>query len=149
MSPFEELERLRSGTRKIVQHLGYLDNQFSHIGSISQCHALQKLEKGPLTIMQLSQELSLDHSTASRLAKSLVLKRLCNYVRNSQDNRTRSLSLTEEGSQKLKEIHKFAVSQVSDALKQLSKSQIKIVIQGISLYAEALETTIQKRTSKA
>ena len=134
----QEVEIVRESTRKLVQYLGYMNNVFAHIGSISQCHALHKLEKKPLTILELSQALSLEHSSASRVAKELVSKKFCEYVQNTNDRRSRYLSLTKLGKSKLEEIHVTAIHQVKSALATFTDSQRKTVVTGISLYAQAL-----------
>ena len=139
-----EIEKIRESTRKIVQYLGYLDNMFAHIGSISQCHALQKLEKKPMTILELSRELSLEHSSVSRVAKELVSKGYCRYVENTNDRRSRYLSLTKTGERRVQEIHSIATTQVESALKRLTDAQKKTVSEGMHLYAEALKRDQEK-----
>ena len=139
-----EIESIRLGTREIVQYLGYLDNMFAHIGSISQCHALQKIERQPLTILELSQALSLDHSSTSRLAKGLVSKGFCHYIENKDDKRSRRLGLTKIGKMKLQEIHATATHQVKSALSLLTETQRKKIVDGIGLYAQALKQVYQQ-----
>jgi DNA-binding MarR family transcriptional regulator len=133
-----EIEKIRESTRKIVQYLGYMNNMFSHIGSISQCYVLQKIVKNPMSILELSQELSLDHSSVSRIAKELVSKGLCKYVDNMNDRRSRYLAPTKLGEEKVQEIHKIAGAQVEAALNRLTDVQTKTVLEGMCLYAEAL-----------
>ena len=134
-----EIAAIRLHTRRIVQHLGYIDNLFADIGSLSECYALQKIGMGSMTILALSQELGLEHSSTSRLAKNLVAKSYCIYQENLRDRRSRYLTLTSLGKEKLLEIHNTADEQVLAALNQLSKTQCKEVITGLTLYADALE----------
>jgi len=139
-----EIEDIRTGTRQIIQYLGYIDNMFAHIGSISQCHALQKIEKHQLTILELSQALSLDHSSVSRAVKGLVEKGFCNYAENKHDKRSRMLSLTELGKTRVREIHETANHQVEAALSLLTQAERKKVVEGIGLYTKALEQAHQQ-----
>lgn len=135
----KDIENIRENTRKLIQYLGYTNNVFAHIGSISQCYALQQLEKQDLTILELSQALALEHSSVSRMAKELVAKGFCKYKENTKDKRSRYLLLTKLGKSKLQEIHLTATRQVKAALDTLTESQRKTVVNGINLYAQALE----------
>ncbi len=141
MSEKQRIDVIRASTREIIQYLGYLDNLFAHIGSVSQCHALQKLEEGILTPLELSIELGLDRSTVSRLAKGLVDKGYCTYLINDDDRRSRYLELTKLGRQKLAEIHSTAIRQVQSALQTLNDEEKNLVSQGLSTYAKALKTS--------
>ena len=135
----KEIEDIRLGTRQIIQYLGYIDNMFADIGSISQCHALQKIEKQPISILELSLALSLDHSSVSRAVKGLVAKGYCEYSENEHDKRSRLLSLTTTGKEKVQEIHAIANHQVESALSPLTPAQRKKIVEGIVLYAKALK----------
>ncbi len=141
MNEQQKINNIRASTRDIIQHLGYLDNLFAHIGSVSQCHALQKLEKHNLTPLELSVELGLDRSTVSRLAKGLVDKGYCTYQANDDDGRSRYLKLTKLGGQRLDEIHTTAIKQVESALSTLDDAEKELVSQGLSLYAKALKNS--------
>lgn len=135
----DRIDSIRNSTREIIQHLGYLNHLFAHIGSISQCYALQKLEGKRLTLLELSEELALDRSTVSRLAKDLVNKGYCAYLMNDQDGRSRYLELTGVGKQELNEIHGVAIKQVQSALQNLANEEQELISQGLSLYAKALK----------
>ncbi len=135
---------IRSSTRDIVQYLGYLNNLFERIGSVSQCYALQKLEACPLTIYELSQQLSLERSSVSRLAKELVTKGYCEYLPNEDDGRSRYLRLTHLGQQQLKKIHSMATTQVKNALLKLTIEEQETVRIGLSLYAGALKGDVNE-----
>ncbi len=139
MNDHDRVNGVRASTREIVQRLGYLNNQFAHIGSVSQCYALQKLENKALTLHELSIELGLDRSTVSRLAKDMANKGYCAYLSNDQDGRSRFLQLTELGKKQLEEIHTFAIAQVKTALSKLTKTDQDTVTRGLSLYASALK----------
>jgi DNA-binding MarR family transcriptional regulator len=133
------IKNIRRSTREIVQQLGYLNNLFAHIGSISQCYALQILEEAPLTIQELTSKLSLESSTVSRLAKDMVHKGYCEYAPHEQDGRFRVLKLTALGRQQLHEIHTQANKQVATALAKLNKTEQETVTHGLLLYADALK----------
>lgn len=138
------INEIRKSTREIIQCLGYMDNMFSHIGSVSQCYALQKMEGGAMSILALSQALSLEHSSASRIATSLVAKGYCQYVASKEDKRNRFLSLTKEGEKVVQAIHAIANEQVDAALNVLTKDQRNTVLEGMQLYAEALKKTYKE-----
>src|SRR5689334_14920653 len=135
----DRIKKIRSSTREIVKQLGYLNNMFALIGSISQCYALQMLEESPLTINELVQGLALESSSVSRLAKDLVEKGYCEYAPHHQDKRCRVLTLTKLGRKQLAEIHLQANMQVTAALDKLTKREQDIVTQGLQLYASALK----------
>lgn len=143
-----DVENIRESTRSIIQHLGYMNNIFAHIGSVSQCYALQKIEKKAMTILELSQALALEHSSASRMASELVSKGYCQYTPNRNDKRSRCLVLTQKGKQQTQAIHKIANAQVSDVLAQLTTEQGKIVVKGLQLYAEALSCLHDEESKK-
>lgn len=142
------IDQIRKSTREIIQYLGYMNNMFSHIGSVSQCYALQKIEKKSMTILELSQALSLEHSSASRIARELVSKEYCKYVDGTNDKRNRFLSLTKKGEKKTQEIHKIANEQVDLALQQLTDNQKKTVLEGMQLYAQALKNIHNEKIKK-
>ncbi|MBS0655328.1 MAG: helix-turn-helix domain-containing protein [Verrucomicrobia bacterium] len=137
----ERVDSIRRSTREIIQHLGYLNHLFAHIGSISQCYALQKLETKRLTLLELSDELALDRSTVSRLAKDLVTKGYCSYAVHDKDRRSRYLELTELGREKLTEIHAVAKNQVQSAIESLNNEEQELISKGLALYAKALKVS--------
>ena len=66
--------------------------------SVSQCHALQVLvQAGPMTVTDLGDHLYLEKSTASRLAKGLLEKKLIRRRAPRADGRVSILQLTESG----------------------------------------------------
>ncbi len=147
MNKNQRVNNIRTSTRDIVQHLGYLNNLFASIGSLSQCYALQKLEKTPLTLQELTKELGLEQSTVSRLAKELVDKKgYCFYQPNGQDGRSHFLKLTDLGKKKLREIHTTATQQVQTALSQLTEAEQEAVARGLDLYATALKNKEENET---
>lgn len=135
------IENIRNSTREIIQYLGYLDNSFAHIGSISQCHALIKVEKKSYTIQELTTELMLKQSTISRLAQGLVNKGYCSYSINPTDLRSRSLKITALGKKQVQAIHLIASQQVQNALEKLSVQEKEIVMRGLTLYAQSLKNS--------
>lgn len=137
----ELITTIRESTRTIVKQLGYLTNIFASIGSLSQCYTLHALERGNLTLLELSDELTLDRSTVSRLAKELVQKGYCHYLVNKNDGRSRYLELTALGKQKLAFIHYAAIERVAEALCAVTDEEQELIAKGLSLYASALKTT--------
>lgn len=139
MNDKEKIKSIRTSTREIVQNLGYLNNLFAHIGSVSQCYTLHKLEDKALTIHELSIGLDLESSSVSRLAKDLVAKGYCEYKSHEHDGRCRLLQLTKLGREKLDEINTKATMQVKTALSKLTTSEQEKVTMGLALYASALK----------
>ena len=135
----ERIEHIRNSTSDIVLHLGYMNNLIAHIGSVSQCYALQKLGERDLTPLELSAELLLDRTTISRLTKDLVQRGFCKTQIKMNDRRSHILKLTALGREKLHEINRIARGQVQKALKNLTPEQQDTVSKGLSLYAHALK----------
>src|SRR4051812_48799833 len=94
MNETERIDTIRRSTRDIVLHLGYLHNQFAHIGSVSQCYALHKLNEREMTPRELTGEMLLDRTTVSRLAKDLVKKGFIKIEIHQKDRRSHILKLT-------------------------------------------------------
>ena len=131
---------IRSSTRSIIRELGFLDDRFSAIGSISQCHALieiHSMEK--INSAQLSAALDLEKSTTSRLVAQLLKKGLCQTTFDGDDRRNKLLTLTKKGIEMVSNIHKEADLQVKMALDMMNEEEQTIINNGLHLYALALQ----------
>lgn len=86
----QELVRvLQSRDRALASHHGL---------SVSQAHALMALNgSGPMTVTTLGEQLHLEKSTASRLAKGLLVRGLVRKRSPASDDRKVILQLTEQG----------------------------------------------------
>src|SRR5580700_3766859 len=135
-----EIAKVRQASRQMVQELGFLDNLFAEIGSYSQCHAIQELERNNLLNgTQISKLLNLEKSSVSRLIKELHKKQLCQITTDVSDSRTKLVALTKKGSMAVRHINDVADTQVSQALEQLTSEEREDVVKGLSLYAKALK----------
>lgn len=139
MNESERIDNIRKSTRDIVLHLGYLNNQFAHIGSVSQCYALHKLNERDMTPRELSAEMLLDRTTISRLAKDLINKGYVKLEIQQKDNRSHLLKLTVLGREKLFEINRIARGQVQNALRQVPDDKQELISNGLAAYSHALQ----------
>jgi len=134
------ITQIRSASREMVRQLGLLNNRFSSIGSVSQCHAMVELSThGAMTIKQLSAALNLEKSTMSRLITQMIEKEICSIQVDKDDQRNKLVSLTKKGSQLVATIHHQATSQVEQALNMMNKEEQEIVVKGLFLYAQKLK----------
>jgi MarR family 2-MHQ and catechol resistance regulon transcriptional repressor len=87
--------------------------------SVSQCHALETLiRKGPMTVTQLGDQLYLEKSTASRLAKGLLQKELVRKRAPHTDGRVIILQVTEGGHRLARKILNDLAEEYMDLLDQ-------------------------------
>ncbi len=139
MNEGERIDIIRKSTRDIVLHLGYLNNQFGHIGSVSQCYAIHQLNERDMTPRELSAELLLDKTTVSRLVKGLVNKGYVKTEIQQKDRRSHILKLTVLGREKLFEINRIARGQVQNALRQVPEEKQALISNGLAVYSHALK----------
>ncbi|HEX4045007.1 MAG TPA: GNAT family N-acetyltransferase [Gammaproteobacteria bacterium] len=132
--------QIRASSREMVRQLGLLNNCFSSIGSVSQCHALVELDAhGVMNLGQLSTVLNLEKSTTSRLVSQLCNKGICTIQPDENDRRNKLVSLTKKGESLVNKIHHEAKLQVKQALDILSDDEQHAVARGLSIYAKALK----------
>jgi putative acetyltransferase len=134
------ISHIRSASREMVRQFGLLNNRFSSIGSISQCHALVELDShGVMNLGQLSTVLNLEKSTTSRLVTQLLEKGICQIQPDENDLRNKIISLTKKGIMLVNKIHFEAKLQVQQALDMMSEEEKNTVVRGLTLYAKALK----------
>lgn len=110
----------------------------------SAVHALIEIEKGGMTARDLAAILRLEKSSVSRMLRKLVEAGDVREAAGEEDTRTKRLSLTPAGQQRVASIHAFARAQVSSALGRLHQGQHETVLEGMRLYADALLPSDQK-----
>lgn len=138
----QHISKIRQASRQIIRELGVLNNQFSEVGSVTQCHALLELERHKmLTANQLSKLLHVEKSSISRMLKELLNKDYCIQQTDPHDNRHKLISLTENGKQAIAKLNQLADKQVSRALVKLSPEEQALVTKSMLLYAKALQQT--------
>jgi DNA-binding MarR family transcriptional regulator/N-acetylglutamate synthase-like GNAT family acetyltransferase len=134
-------EHIRHYSRKIVRELGFL-NKFPKNEDISasQIHILVELGKyGKLTGAQLCENLQLDKSTISRTTKILEEKNWIQTEESSEDSRYKYYSLTKSGFARLNLSNVRARQLVNQALSNITDDQKMKVMEGLKIYADALE----------
>lgn len=136
----EQIEKLRSLSRKLVRELGML--QLDHSDSSitpGHWHALIEIEKDPgLTISKLGALLLMSISRVSRLTTSLSKKGLIEF-KEGLDKREKYLYLTAEGQATVKSIDDFSEEKIEGAFKFLQESEMVEIINAIDKYSNALE----------
>lgn len=132
---------IRAASRELVRELGFLGGRYDVLGlPHSHCHALLEIERaGDLAQSELPGLLRLDKSSASRIVRDLVGKRLVKAGSPSTDRRVRRLTLTRAGTARLARVHDDANARVEGALALLSEADRDAAVRGLSAYVRALE----------
>lgn len=140
MYHLETIKQFRQSSREMVRALGLLADESPFNLALSFRHALIEIDvQGPLNQIDLTRLLDLNKSTVSRIIKKLVKFNLVEISTSNKDLRYKLISLTVSGKQLVSKMHESSNAQVRNAFEQLSDVEQKIVIQGITLYAEALK----------
>lgn len=139
-APLSPIESIRDSSRRLVRELGFMRDVLAGTGlPPSAVHALLEIEQQEmLTAGQLSDLLTLEKSSVSRMLRKLIEADEIQETPGTADGRTKLLSLTPRGRATVADIHRFARRQVADALDHLSPDQRHTVSDGLKLYADAL-----------
>lgn len=134
------IETLRSKARKLIRELGLLEVDSENSGKTSaDWHALVEVDKLPsITISDLGRLLLMSISAVSRLVKSLAKNDFLE-LREGVDKREKALYLTKKGDAEIKKINAVSDSKIKGAFEFLTEDEITRVIDGIDIYAQALE----------
>jgi putative acetyltransferase len=132
---------LREASRRVVRQLGLLSRTVpSTRQSVSQCHLLIELERRRCaSVAELAEAVCLDKSTTSRALSGLERAGLVEPVADPEDRRRKPLRLTRRGKTTVAGIHQRSDAQVQSALACLAAEDSLRVLEGMSLYAKALE----------
>jgi DNA-binding MarR family transcriptional regulator/GNAT superfamily N-acetyltransferase len=142
------IDHIRATSRHLVRELGFMGGDFAGTNlPPSAVHALIEIEKGGMTARDLAAILRLEKSSVSRMLRKLVEVGDVREAAGEEDTRTKRLSLTPAGQQRVASIHAFARAQVSSALGRLHQGQHETVLEGMRLYANALLPRDQKPQS--
>jgi len=138
-----EVADVREATRKLVREFDVFRNIKPSLDvSLSQCHALIEIQKnGSITMVELTRTLGLNKSSVSRILTSLNDSGYICQQENPEDSRVKPYVLTDEGIAKLACIDDHTAERVSHALDLLDADAKAKVIEGMTLYAEALRQT--------
>ncbi len=144
------IEEIRAESRRLVRALGFMGGAFAGTDlPPSSVHALIEIEGRPgITAAALSDSLRLDKSSVSRLLRKLVLSGDLQETPDLADARTKRLDLTTDGKRRVQTIHAVARRQVVDALDRLRPQESQTVLDGMTLYARALDAGTQPPTAK-
>lgn len=135
-----DISVFRKHARHIVRALGFLAPKHPCGMSYSKVHALIELgQNSPISAKALSEALWLDKSSISRLISDLVEENLLTEATDPNDTRSKLISLTSKGVEKLAEINAGADRQVKAVLSFLSPSEQELVAKGFEKYAQALK----------
>lgn len=140
-STSSNISPIRAYSRQLVREWNMLNGRFGPSKLTStRCHALIEInQQGLLTVAGLAERLHLDKSTTSRAISALRKEGLVTIVAATHDQRKKLLKLTPEGEGEVKAIHCYADEEVGNALALLSPEAQSTVLEGLQLYAKALE----------
>ncbi|MDR3623703.1 MAG: MarR family transcriptional regulator [Chlamydiales bacterium] len=144
----KEIDLLRHNARNVVRELGLLNDAYFNIGvTLAERHLLIELNSCTSPTMgEIAKRLLLDKSTASRLIAKAIKKGYITCSSDEKDKRKRYLQFTDRGKSVLNAFEPIAFNQTKEALQTLTKEEVKIVYQGIELYARGLRNArLQKQ----
>lgn len=134
------INSIRTASRVLVRKFGYMNSTIAGTKySPSSVHAIIEIgAKGILSGKELSERLNLDKSSVSRLVQNLIKQGEVEVTKSDKDTRQKNLSLTKRGKNTLHGINSFGLTQVSNALGPLDELSRNVIMQGLSLYSQAL-----------
>ena len=137
----QTIQEIRHHTRKLMRELDVVKGIFLDTGfTYTQCHLMFELSQHTsLNLLQLADNLLLDKSNTSRTVKRLVELGMVHSAHSQEDRRQRDLSLTAKGRRLITRVNILADTQVSEALNLLNPNQRRKVVEGLGLYADALQ----------
>ncbi|NWC64226.1 helix-turn-helix domain-containing GNAT family N-acetyltransferase [Cedecea sp. P7760] len=135
------IEAIRASSRQVVRELGFLNSTLAATNySASAVHALLEIDtRKAVTAADLVQVLGLEKSSVSRMLGKLRQAGELYETISDEDARARQLQLTEQGTQTVREIHRYGRMRVEKALEHLNSGQQRSVADGLLNYAQALK----------
>ena len=145
--PSSTIDLIRGASRRLVRELGFMNDSLAGTDlPPSAVHALIEIDAHDgVTASDLAELLRLEKSSVSRMLRKLVLTGDVVEEPGEHDGRTKILSLSAAGRQRVAGIHGFARAQVAGALGQLEPEQCQTVLHGLQLYGAALATSDDKK----
>ena len=140
VTPDPEVRRLRDQSRRLARALGVMQPQVDGTSCTpAQCHVMIEVSQhGQMTANEVAELLDVDKSTASRSLQSLARKGLLEQQEDAADLRAKPMRMSKNGARLVHDLHKQADAFVARALAHLSEEQRATVVEGMSLYEEAL-----------
>ncbi len=118
--------------------------------SITQCHTLLEIEEsGPTTLTRLADRLELDKSTLSRSIDTMVEAGWVERTVHPDSRRAVWIALTARGRSICNRINRRWNGFFGDLLGRYSVRQQNLMMEGLSLLADALSNTIESETPAA
>ena len=118
--------------------------------SVTQCYALEVLvERGPSRSQVLADALRLDKSTTTRVVDALVRKGYVERLRDADDARALSLSVTQSGRKLYEKINSALIDQQVDLLRGLDPQVRSVATQVIQRLARAAQSRFVSGVSVA
>ncbi|MCG7506739.1 MarR family winged helix-turn-helix transcriptional regulator [Mesorhizobium retamae] len=135
-----EIQKVRDASRRIVRELGFMRPTVAGTDlPPSAVHAIIEIGSNErLTAGELGEILNLEKSSVSRMLRKLIDAGEVEERVSPNDARSKLLKLTARGEATLKAINRFGHGQVAAAFLHLSDEERRIVVAGLSAYAEAL-----------
>lgn len=135
-----EIQKVRDASRRIVRELGFMRPTVAGTDlPPSAVHAIIEIGSNErLTAGELGEILNLEKSSVSRMLRKLIDAGEVEERVSPNDARSKLLKLTARGEATLKAINRFGHGQVGAAFLHLSDEERRIVVAGLSAYAEAL-----------
>lgn len=132
---------IRAASRALVREFGLMNRTVAGTDlSLSAVHAIIEIGLAKnLSSRDLCEKLLLEKSTVSRLVNSLVNRGELLERRSREDKRIKNLQLTSQGKSTLREIDRFAETQVSSALDVLDEPSRLAVLKSFEDYTTALK----------
>lgn len=139
MTRHHSIDAIRATSRQLVRELGFMGGNFAGTDlHPSAVHALIEIEGGDVTARDLGVRLGLEKSSVSRMLRKLIGSGDVGERGDDTDGRVKLLYLTSAGRKRVAAIHDFARAQVSGALARLKPGEDRVVLEGLSLYTDAL-----------
>lgn len=138
--PVATIELVRTASRRLVREFGFMSDSLAGTDlPPSAVHALIEIDaREGMTAGELAELLHLEKSSVSRMLRKLVLSGDIVEAPGQHDGRTKILSLSAAGQQRVAGIHAFARSQVANAMGYLKPAECQTVMNGLQLYGSAL-----------
>ena len=135
-----EIQKVRDASRRIVRELGFMRPTVAGTDlPPSAVHAIIEIGSNErLTAGELGEILNLEKSSVSRMLRKLIDAGEVEERVSPNDARSKLLKLTARGEATLEAINRFGHGQVAAAFLHLSDEERRIVLAGLSAYAEAL-----------
>ncbi|MCX7655110.1 MAG: MarR family transcriptional regulator [Treponemataceae bacterium] len=138
------IRAFRRSLRALEREIGLvLERETDCCGvTVAQCHFLLEVEERRNTsLTELAEALSLDVSTVSRTADSLLAAGYINRNTDPHNRRKVSINLTEKGKAKVAAIHELCDASYHHLFTYIDTAQWGAVIEAVGLLAEALRRT--------